>query len=307
MRGRLGRGSSPRPLAPPAPQTNYRTTWKRVPVTRYRPENSSDPITGQTVTVMKPCTTFTWRPVRRRCGFFARLFGLCDPAPVAMACPAPALSQGAVSTPSAGTPPGGTPAPYYVPGSPTPAAEPGTRGPTARPGGGATRGAPRPSEPADRRPSLEPGEVQPGAGDTSSSSSSSSPSRAGAGPRRAEKATPELGPSRSSSHSFRQTPSEKTVPLPGGGSSEKSRNVPKPRPVPDPDAVPAPKDENSGTPELLNPRDRVAKRKSSPAWEYAAIAWTDEKTTPPAKNGNADSDKPARESLDDGGWYSIAP
>lgn len=43
------------------PETAYRTTWEKVPVTQYRPVTSSDPCTGCTVTCMKPCTTYTWQ------------------------------------------------------------------------------------------------------------------------------------------------------------------------------------------------------------------------------------------------------
>lgn len=43
------------------PQTAYRTTYKRVPVTQYKPVTNSDPCTGCTVTCMKPCTTYTYQ------------------------------------------------------------------------------------------------------------------------------------------------------------------------------------------------------------------------------------------------------
>lgn len=46
------------------PYTAYRTDWKRVPVTQYRPETSTDPCTGCTVTCMKPCTTYNWQMQR---------------------------------------------------------------------------------------------------------------------------------------------------------------------------------------------------------------------------------------------------
>ena len=43
------------------PYTAYRTNWKKVPVTQYRPVTSSDPCTGCTMTCMKPCTTYTYQ------------------------------------------------------------------------------------------------------------------------------------------------------------------------------------------------------------------------------------------------------
>ena len=46
------------------PCTSYRTTYERVPVTTYRPQTSSDPCTGCTVTCMRPCTTYTYRTRR---------------------------------------------------------------------------------------------------------------------------------------------------------------------------------------------------------------------------------------------------
>lgn len=46
------------------PYTAYRTNWKRVPVTQYRPQTSSDPCTGCTVTCMRPCTTYNWQMQR---------------------------------------------------------------------------------------------------------------------------------------------------------------------------------------------------------------------------------------------------
>jgi hypothetical protein len=43
------------------PYTAYRTSWKRVPVTTYKPVTNSDPCTGCTVTCMRPCTTYTYQ------------------------------------------------------------------------------------------------------------------------------------------------------------------------------------------------------------------------------------------------------
>ena len=46
------------------PYTAYRTSWKRVPVTTYRPVTNSDPCTGCTVTCMRPCTKYTYQMQR---------------------------------------------------------------------------------------------------------------------------------------------------------------------------------------------------------------------------------------------------
>lgn len=46
------------------PCTSYRTSYERVPVTQFRPQTTSDPCTGCTVTCMRPCTTYTYRTKR---------------------------------------------------------------------------------------------------------------------------------------------------------------------------------------------------------------------------------------------------
>lgn len=46
------------------PYTAYRTCWKRVPVTTYKPVTNSDPCTGCTVTCMRPCTTYSYQMQR---------------------------------------------------------------------------------------------------------------------------------------------------------------------------------------------------------------------------------------------------
>ncbi len=46
------------------PCTSYRTTYQRVPVTQYRPQTTTDPCTGCSVTCMRPCTTYSYRMSR---------------------------------------------------------------------------------------------------------------------------------------------------------------------------------------------------------------------------------------------------
>ena len=129
----FGGRSSPSPAVVPSinpiPQTYYRTTWKRVPVTSFRPVTSADPITGCPVTVMKPCTTYTWQADRRECNFFDRLLGRCSRAPAAtQPCCVPTECMATASDccggpASYGVPvmasPSPTPAPYYAPGNST--------------------------------------------------------------------------------------------------------------------------------------------------------------------------------------------
>ena len=45
-------------------QTSYRTNWVQVPVTSYRPVATTDPVSGCTVTCMRPCTTYRWQAQR---------------------------------------------------------------------------------------------------------------------------------------------------------------------------------------------------------------------------------------------------
>ena len=171
-------------MAPP--QTYYRTSWKKIPVTSYRPVMSTDPVTGCPVTVMKPCATYTWQAGRERCGFFDRLFGRCDPPATQVQCCVPTTcsapteyamggeSSGCCgATVSSTTPimasPAPTPAPYYAPGPPSVLTVPpgsASPAPTLAPQGmpPATGGVPQGPQPpaaADRRPTLKPAEVAP--------------------------------------------------------------------------------------------------------------------------------------------------
>ena len=45
-------------------QTAFRTRWTQVPLTAYRPITTTDPVTGCTVTCMRPCSTFQWQARR---------------------------------------------------------------------------------------------------------------------------------------------------------------------------------------------------------------------------------------------------
>ena len=45
-------------------QTAYRTQWRQVPVTMYRPIKTTDPVTGCTVTCMRPCRAYQWQARR---------------------------------------------------------------------------------------------------------------------------------------------------------------------------------------------------------------------------------------------------
>jgi hypothetical protein len=323
-----GLGSAPR--VSPIPQTYYRTTWKRVPVTAYRPATTADPITGCPVTVMQPCTTYRWEPERRRCGLLGRLFGLCDPAPPAMV--ATAVPTCVVTSDCCGPmvgmesstilSPSPTPAGYYAPGGsalgqgfappatavPTPSLAPPTDSP-GQPG------------PADLRPSLKPAD---GGLDSYYLAPQDGPS----------------GPQWSGPYgNGAESDPTGTVPLPAlEGPAEKTHpGSLQLRPVPDPDATPVPPRPNNATPhgplpngplpngplpngaapsgsdsndapQLLNPRDQVAAANARPAWAYTATTWPKPETRQraSAQSPSIPVRQPASQ-WDESGWQSLRP
>lgn len=310
----LGRGAPPATVSPVRP-TYYRTTWKRVPVTRYRPVTSADPVTGCQVTVMKACTTYSWQPERRRCGFFARLFGRCDPGPAASACPPDPCAVQCVPSPSCCTPspsccapatpgvavpiPAGSP--YYAPGPAAPAPGSSVMPPSS---GAAPSLAPQDmtpggNEPANVQPSLVPGE--PGSGIRAPLQGSNSRWESDV-PAAAESGSGLAGPEMSEPQQAASAPLRlgRPVPLPPRGGPSANPTRPQPNPVPDPDAAPVNNHDDSNAPQLLAPRDRVASLGTDQAWAYTTIAWPQNQTTPRREV------VPVAEPLDDSGWYSIA-
>lgn len=139
----------------------YRTCYKRIPVTQYKPVTKTDPCTGCTVTCMRPCTTYTYqsqripyttyRPVYRTetykvpvttitndCATNACCSTCPTPgvAPMASSCPTCTIpGQGGISTgttytplPSTGTPNGSVPTPADIPAADvTPSLNPQTQ------------------------------------------------------------------------------------------------------------------------------------------------------------------------------------
>lgn len=303
---------APRPAPPmmgggainPIPQTYYRTTWKPTPVTVYRPSTSRDPITGCPVTVMQPCTTYRWEPQRRRCGFFGRLFGWCDP--VVPVVPVACVPTCAVASDCCGTPVIGSPVQVVSP-SPTPAGYYTPPGATAEPGWGAS-GVPSAS-PSLASPPVPPAGTTPGAADVRPSLKPATeredtyypPSNSEAGlqweiPPAAESAS---GTGATSPLPSGQTPADSMRP----GSLEL-------RPVPDPDATPAfpspsrREADPEQAPQLLNPRDQVA-RAQVPAWPYTTITWpkpAGEATAVPVRSTPSRATEPV---WDESGWQSL--
>lgn len=66
--GDCGCGSPNVPIGSQAfwmrPTPVYNSSWSRVPVTNYRPQVVSDPITGVGFTSIQPCNTYEWQPRR---------------------------------------------------------------------------------------------------------------------------------------------------------------------------------------------------------------------------------------------------
>ncbi|MHB8972550.1 MAG: hypothetical protein ACYC3X_09445 [Pirellulaceae bacterium] len=300
--------------------TSYRTTWRTVPVTSYRPIMSTDPVTGCPVTVMKPCTTYAWQADRRPCGFFDRLCGRCDAAPTQSACYEPAacceqtagvmsgISSGSgcgcsgsavstvVPTPSAGVP---TPAPYYAPGpssilTPSPA---GSQSPTlAPPPASPVPGVSPPSTPspvpADTRPTLKPVQVPPASPTDVNSPAASQPPMTGlpwnhATP--ANKAT-------ATGHEAETGPSL--------GPPLLSPTESRPNPVPSPEAAPAAPAEKDSVPQLLNPRDQVASLRTGQSWGYSTITWPTSRRVPTDRVAPLEQQRELRE-WDESGWQSV--
>ncbi len=318
------------PAVNPIPQTYYKTNWEKVPVTRYRPVVYSDPATGYPLTVMDPCTTYTWMPERRRQSFLSRLFHGADPPPAAVIpqatpcappCYSPVMSDCGIpaasscctpSAPAMGpigsvTPIPTSPAPYYPsspPSSPMVPMTPGTSpqgiqtpGAAVVPPAGAQQvPSAQPAVPADVTPRLKPNIVpnkKPAAKSSAMTTIPWGAGRNGAIRRSLAEEPPARVPSSS--------PQSGTLRL---------------RPVPDPDAT-SNERRSKSTPVLLNPRDRTARARPVRAGTYSAIAWpshaalvpttTHRQATRPvqaSRGGDATRYTPA---WDDSGWTTIRP
>ncbi len=145
------------------PHTAYRTDWKQVPVTQYRPVTNSDPCTGCTVTCMKPCTTYTYqcqrvpyttyRPVYRTETYKVPVTTITNDCATGNCNSCPTGTCGGTGVPANNYAP--TPAVTY--GTPTYSTQPATTYTT--PSGGLSTGSgyqasPTPATPADITPSL---------------------------------------------------------------------------------------------------------------------------------------------------------
>lgn len=247
--------------------SRYRTAWTRVPVTSYRPVASIDPNTGASVTVLQPCTTYTWQLARVPVSTLRPTAYAVAYAPQATATSSGYYSAATVAQPAIGSgcascATGG--ATYAAPSS-APYAAPSTGGPTyaapaspsaapAVPAGPAGSVGPAETAPADRPPSLNPDGLNQGA-------------------------------------SFRTAPRGKAA------APQQSVRVDRPRPkfeigsgikpVPDPDApqqrTTEEEDRDEGRDEgrddddaveLHNPRDRTAAMPQRRTWAFQPVSWS---------------------------------
>jgi len=280
------------------PQTSYRTVWRRVPVTNYRPVASVDPCTGCTTTVMKPCSTYTWqaqrvptvcyRPVQTqpRTGFFQRLCNRWkQPATPtysyspAVACPAPCstcptpCTTGSCSTGACGVPMSSmvSSAPGYYSGSPS---------------GCSSCNVPSMPGPATSLPPVVPSTSSPNSSGSGSGSMVPIPET---GPPSLNQNT-QLKPSTDGQQLLRLPPVDPPTQNPAKTDREKKFPV---DPIPDTDTDATETDWNiNRAPKLLDPRDKTAVRPMTHRWAVRQVVWP--KVDP----------KPEEKRWDDSGWVA---
>lgn len=271
-----------------APQTCFRTSWAKVPVTQYRPVTSVNPQTGCSTTCMRPCTTYSWQarrvPVTTLRPIYTVQTNPCfSPISNTVSNTGCSTCGSTTSLPGGGcsncaTPGAGTANPYYTP--PVVPSVPGNTPTPAEPqSGGAANQQPElrkdanvPKTPtASNRPFLRPipalspqstaqrGTAQVGASQVGAS-------QIGAGTGATDPAPRPPG----------QDPAAKT---------KTSRPVYRLQPLPDPEPsqrrhVPAPR--------LLNPDDQTAQ--TSRPWRYATIRWNVQPASATAPVGRSQRD-----------------
>lgn len=299
-------------FSPSAGSTSYRTTWKTVPVTSYRPVVSTDPVTGCPVTVMKPCTTYAWQADRRECGFFDRLFGKCDSDPGQAACCMPVTSGmptdcngGMVSSgccgsemstvvpaPAMGVP---TPAPYYAPSPPSVLTQPPAGLQLSPPP--ALSPKPASPTPADTRPTLKPADVPPPPAAESLAPTGTS------GPAVNQPPMSSLPWNQAAPANRASTSGYDAETGPSLGPPVMAPEGVRPNPVPSPDAAPAVPAEENSEPQLLNPRDQVASLRTGQSWGYSTITWPANRRTSSDRVPPVQRQRDPR-TWDESGWHS---
>jgi len=302
-----------------ARQTPYRTSWQQVPVTSYRPVASVDPVTGCPVTVMRPCSTYTWQPQRKLgCGLFDGLFGWCDrrDAQVQYCMPTdccPTVISSDCCEPSSGAmapiPPSSSPtpatAPYYSP-SPAQPAAPGVMPPAAN------------APPSTWVPGTPPATLAPGLAPSTTPPSGALPLRP---------QTPVPAEVRPTLKPADPLPTDAEVegpldtgrlqPLPqiesgagvGQGLPPLGPPVTNPErsvlnPVPGPNTTPATPAEQNAAPPLINRRDQTASLRTGQSWAVVPVVWP--AVVPDERAPRTEA--PVRRDLrqwDESGWHSV--
>ena len=323
----------------------YRTTWKTVPVTSYRPVTMTDHATGCPVTVMKPCTTYAWQADRRPCGFFDRLFGQCDEAqpcaPMCTSMPTDCMegmvtSGGFGSTTVVGEPtpavptPAGTP--YYSPSPPsvltTPTPAPGSAVPPAASQPPTLNQPPSSTFPGYAPPATAP--VAPPAAPTAPPAARTRVQRPTLQPYEPTPATPESAtPEPATPESFTaqqpprvrlpisRAPVAETPATDGGMLEGPSLGMPslgmpligpggtQTSPVPSPDATPRVPAEAQPTPATPQPNDQVASWNVAAPVRYASAVRPVAGRVVPERSATVSATRDIR-NLDESGWRSRA-
>jgi len=276
------------------PQTTYRTVYRRVPVTVYRPVTTVDPCTGCPTTTMHPCTTTqqvaqrvpvtTYRQV---CRVVQRPVMAASPVMQQQQSYSPMQQQSYSPMQSMSAPNccNSTPSATYAPApatqlSPSPAT---SGGPTTQlaptPSGGSQNGA------AGQQPTLPRsnyGNGQSGYGNGQSNG--------------AQFPSPTQSDNPGGS-SFRGSSSRTSAPQAAPQSYRPRVQNPDIRPLPDLERAP----------DLLNPDDRTASRSSIAPGTVVPISWqtpaeTAETNERRSANPPANTERPKTRRLDDGGW-----
>lgn len=328
----LSRGSS---CSEPA----YRTTWKTVPVTSYRPVTMTDHATGCPVTVMKPCTTYAWQADRRPCGFFERMFGMCDePQPCAPMCtgvPTDCMEGTVMSSDSGSTTVVGEPTPaatpYYSPGPPSVLTTP-TPAPTpagSAPGFSAPPAASQPPTLTQPPSSTFPGYAPPAAAPAPAPAAPTSPTTPPAARARVQRPTLQpymptpAAPESAGEPTAAQPAPRVRLPINNNVATQvpaaeppmndgSSLGIPlvapggtQTSPVPSPDATPRVPTEAQPTPATPEPRDQVASWNVTAPVRYASTVRPIEGRVVPERSATVSAKRDIR-NWDESGWRSGA-
>lgn len=268
------------------PETAYRTSYNRTPVTVYRPATQTDPCTGCPVTVMQPCTTWSWQAQRVPYTTYRPVYqtvqrpvtSCCSPVAATTTYAAPAVASPGCSSCSAAPAISYPSAPSY-PAMPSYPSQPSQQVYPAQPQGQFNGGTP-----ADSRPTLVPGQGS------------------------QQQQLQRVPADNNATYNYNNNAPQQQAYPPAQqqqqpNSSTRYRLDSNLQPVPDPDSS-----SNSGgdhmransAPRLLNPLDRAALMPVRRASLSTPIAWP--ATAPAAVRPAASHTEPV---LDDSGWGPV--